>query len=170
MTPIDLVDELVKFLKGVVKEYDLSTKIEGINKAPSVYAGYLPPKNRVEDEKTEQNEQPSLTPNDYPFVIVRFLTDTSEVNKDDSDITNIRILIGTHSEDDQNGWRDPLNIATRIKMELNRVKSFGAFSLTDKIQTELFEEQLRPFWHAIMDLSFNIPQIQQEIDWSEGIG
>ena len=39
MTPIELVDALVEFLKEVVKEYDLSTKVDGISKAPDVHAG-----------------------------------------------------------------------------------------------------------------------------------
>jgi hypothetical protein len=153
MIPIELVDGLVSFIKQVVKEYNLSTKIDGVNKAPSVYAGYLPT-----DDEDDEDE---LTPTDYPFVLVRFLSDSDD--DDTSNVANIRLIIGTYSEDDQNGWRDALNIATRIKMELKKKQNIGPFSLTNKIQTELFEEQLRPFWHAIMDLSFNVPQVQP--DW-----
>lgn len=153
MTPIELVDGLVESIKGVVKDYDLSTKVDGVKKSPSVYAGYLPP---------DDDEDENLAPQDYPFVIVRFLSDTDE---NDSDTTNIRLVIGTHSEDEQNGWRDALNIATRIKIELKKKQIIGPFALIGKIQTELFEEQLRPYWHVIMDLSFNIPQVQTE--WSE---
>lgn len=156
MTPIELVDGLVDFIKKVVDQYDLSTKIKDIKKAPSVYAGYLPPDN--EDDE-------SLTPDDYPFVIVRFISDTDDI--DSSDIANIRILIGTYSEDEQNGWRDTLNIATRIKIELKKKQFTGPFALTGKVQTELFEEQLRPFWHAIMDFSFVIPQVQPEVNWGD---
>jgi hypothetical protein len=158
MTPIDLVDELVEFIKGVVKDYDLTTKVEGVNKAPSVYAGYLPP----QDDEEEENEE-VLTPKDYPFVIVRFLNDTDNINSDES--INIRLVIGTRSEDEQNGWRDTLNIATRIKIELKKQQIIGPFALAGKVETELFEEQLRPYWHAIMDLSFDIPQVQTE--WSD---
>lgn len=153
MTPIVLVDGLVEFIKCVVKDYDLSTKIDGINKVPSVHAGYLP----ADDDDDDEDE--NLAPQDYPFVIVRFLSDTDEA---DSDLTNIRLVIGTHSEDEQNGWRDALNIATRVKIALKKSQFIGPFALTGKIQTELFEEQLRPFWHVIMDLSFNTPQVQPE--------
>lgn len=156
MTPIDLVDGLVEFIEGVVKDYNLTTKIEGKNKAPSVYAGYLPPQEDDEDEE-------ALAPKDYPFVIVRFLSDTDDIAS--NEVTNIRVLVGTHSEDDQNGWRDTVNIATRIKIELKKKQTLGPFALTGKIQTELFEEQLRPFWHAVMDLSFHIPQVQ--LEWSD---
>lgn len=154
MNPIGLVDELVKHIGEVVKNYDLTTKIEGVNKIPSVYAGYLPPKDDDDEE---------LTPNDYPFVIIRFLSDEDEIDADN--LASVRIVIGTHSEDDQNGWRDPLNIATRLKIALKKKQTFGPFALTGKVQTELFEEQLRPYWHAIMDLSFHIPQVQFE--WSD---
>jgi hypothetical protein len=150
MTPIELVDGLVEFIKVTVKEFDLSTKVDGVNKSPSVYAGYLPP---------DDDEDENLASQDYPFVIVRFLSDTDD---SESDITNIRLVIGTHSEDDQNGWRDALNIATRVKIALKKSQFIGPFALTEKIQTELFEEQLRPFWHVIMDLSFNTPQVQTE--------
>lgn len=156
MTPIDLIDKLVEFIKGVIKEYDLSTKVGGIKKAPFVYGGYLPTPDEEEDDD-------DLTPKDYPFVIVRFLSENDDINT--SNVTNVRILIGTHSEDEQNGWRDPLNIATRIKIELKKHQTIGPFVLTNKMNTELFEEQLRPFWHAIMDLSFNTPQVQPEWEW-----
>lgn len=157
MTPIELVDGLVIFIANVVKNFNLSTKINGVNKVPTVYAGYLPPDDEDEDENP--------TPKDYPFVIVRFLSDTDGADNDSYDTTNLRILVGTHSEDEQNGWRDALNIATRIKMELKKRQALGPVALTGKIQTELFEEQTRPFWHVSMDLSFNIPQVQ--FDWSE---
>jgi hypothetical protein len=159
MTPIELVDGMVVNIQKIVKNFNLSTKIDGVNKAPTVYAGYLP----LEDDDEDEN----LTPKDYPFIIVRFLMDTDgvEVDVNSTDTTNLRIIVGTYSEDQQNGWRDALNIATRIKIELKKKKIIGPFSLTGKIQTELFEDQSRPFWHVSMDLSFNIPQVQP--DWSE---
>lgn len=156
MTPIELVDELVSFIEQVVKEFDLSTKVKGENKSPSVYAGYLPPPD-------EEDSGVDTTPKDYPFVIVRFVSETDDINVDDT--VNIRLVIGTHSEDEQNGWRDAMNIATRIKIELKKAQSIGPFLLRGKVQTELFEEQLRPFWHAITELSFAIPQVKPE--WSD---
>lgn len=154
MNAIALVDDLVTRIQEIIKEYDLTTKIEGKNKSPSVYAGYLPPK--------EDNDG-DLTPNDYPFVIVRFLNDGDDLYSED--VLAIRLTIGTHSEDDQNGWRDVVNIASRIKIGMLEHRTIGPFVLTGKIQTELFEEQLRPFWHGIMDLTFNAPQIQSEMEW-----
>lgn len=149
MTPIELVDMLVDFLKEVVKEYDLATKTEGVSKAPEIHSGYLPPKIKGDDTS------------DFPYIIVRYLSE-----EDSSENTvSIRLLIGTYSEDEQNGWRDTLNIVTRAKIAFKKKRVFGPFSLTDKITAELFEEQPFPFWFAVMDLNFNAPQIQT--DWSE---
>lgn len=156
MTPIDLIDDLVKFIQEAVRHYDLTTKVNGQTKSPSVYAGYLPTQDEEDGEEV-------LTPSDYPFVIVRFLSETDVLNE--SDTTSVLLIIGTHSEDEQGGWRDAVNIATRIKIALKKIQSIGPFVLTGKIQTELFEEQSRPFWHAIMELSFHIPQVQPE--WSD---
>ena len=149
MTPIELVDALVEFLKEVVKEYDLSTKVDGISKAPDVHAGYLPPKSK-DDSATE-----------FPYIIVRYLSEDDV----DADTVNVGLIIGTHSEDEQNGWRDPLNIATRIKIALKKVRYIDSYSLSGPIKIELFEEQPFPYWFAIMDLNFNIPQVQFE--WSD---
>ncbi|CEG29800.1 hypothetical protein [Bacillus sp. B-jedd] len=154
MTPIELVDALVTFIEKAVKDYNLATKVNGVMKVPAVYAGYLPP---------EDDEEEPLKPADYPFVIVRFLSDTDDIGEDET--TNIGLIIGTYSDDDQNGWRDALNIATRIKIELKKNPLIGPFSLTGKIRTDIFEEQLRPFWHATMDLNFHVPQAKPE--WSD---
>jgi len=158
MTPIDLVDELVEFLKKVIKNYDLSTKMNGISKRPSVYAGYLPTQDEEDDDELK-------TPDDYPCILVRFIMDQDDINQDD--LTSIRLIIGTYSIDDQSGWRDTLNIATRIKTELKKQHVFGPFSLIGTVQTELFEEQLRPYWHGIMDIDFCIPQVQAELEMED---
>lgn len=149
MTPIELVDALSDFIKDVVKEYDLSTKIDGKCKAPEVHSGYLPPKTKGDDAS------------DFPYIIVRYLSE----NDNSGNVVSMRIIIGTYSEDEQNGWRDTLNIATRIKIAIRKRETLGPFSLSDKIETELFEDQPFPYWFAVMDLDFNAPQVQ--MDWSE---
>lgn len=152
MTPIDLVDTLVQFIKKSVRDYEMPFK-DGVVKLPSVHAGYLPPKNKTANGKEDIS--------DFPYVLVRYLGEED----DESNQIALRIIIGTYSEDEQNGWRDPLNIATRIKMDLRKVRDIGPFSLTGKISTDLPEEQIYPYWFGIMDLSFNSPQVQKE--WSD---
>lgn len=149
MTPIELIDSLVKFFKETVKDYSLDTKGKN-NKAPEVYAGYLPPKGKKDDSS------------EFPYVIVRYL---EEDDNNEADAVTVGVIIGTYSEDEQNGWRDPLNIATRLKIALRKVGVIGPYSLGNKIKIELFEEQPFPYCFAVMEFSFNIPQVQ--IDWSE---
>lgn len=149
MNPVELVDKLVDFSKKVVKDYDLPTKNGESSKSPNIYPGYLPDKKKG-DEQSE-----------FPYVIIRFL---SEQDKED-DKVNIRFIIATYSEDEVNGWRDPVNIATRIKIALKKQQIFGPFSLNGEIKIDLFEDQPFPQWFATMDVTFVIPQVQ--MDWSE---
>ncbi|KAB8126909.1 hypothetical protein F9U64_18995 [Gracilibacillus oryzae] len=149
MTPILLVDALVKRIKQIVHDFDLETKKDDLTKTPEVYAGYLPPKLKSREE------------DDFPYILVRFLTESDNEN----DVASIRLIIGTFSEDEQDGWRDPLNIATRIKIALKKSPALDSFSLRDRIKIELFEEQPYPYWFAMMDMDFDMPQVQ--LDWSE---
>lgn len=151
MTSVQLVDCLVKFLKDVVKDYNLETKVNGVKKAPEVYAWDLPHKSSKSDIVAV-----------FPFIIVRLLT---EEDAGEENMANIRLIIGTYSEDEQDGWRDLANIATRIKIALKSVQVIDSFALGEKIKFEIFEEQPFPQWFAEMDLSFTIPQVQ--LDWGE---
>lgn len=151
MTPIQFVDCLIEFLREVVKEYNLETKINGVTKAPEVYPWDLP-------HKDSRSDISSI----FPFIIVRLL---AEEDNDEEDKVNIRLIIGTYSDDEQDGWRDVLNVATRIKIALKKVQIIGSGSLEDKIKIELIEDQPFPQWFATMDLSFLLPQVQ--LDWSE---
>ncbi|CDX01297.1 Hypothetical protein DPCES_1410 [Desulfitobacterium hafniense] len=148
MTPIELVDCLVEFFEEVVQNYALATKTGDTGKPPAVYAGYLPPKGKINSSE-------------FPFIIVRYLDEDDE----EVDEVKIGVIIGCYSEDEQNGWRDPLNIATRLKLELRKKVVFGPYALGRKIRIELFEDQPVPNWYAVMEMAFDIPKAQ--IDWSE---
>ncbi|MGE8036821.1 hypothetical protein [Lysinibacillus sp. NPDC093692] len=151
MLNIDLIDKLVVFLNEELKEMRLSTKDENIEKAPTVYDGYLPPKEKS-SRRGEDTEQ-----EDYPFVIVRYLDEDEEQYKEN--VATLRLVIGTYSKDEQHGWRDTLNVINRIKIALGKKQIFGAAVLTGKMSTTLFEEQMKPMWHGVMDVQFNLPQV-----------
>ena len=103
-SPVDLIDSICDFLRNsMIMNMDLATKKDE-EKALQVIAGYLPPKKSVPDP-------------DFPFVIVRI---ESFEDKLDGAIANINMVIGTYSEDAQDGWRDVVNITTRIWSELFR--------------------------------------------------
>ena len=103
-SPVDLIDSICDFLRNsTIMNMDLATK--KMKKALQVIAGYLPPKKSVPDP-------------DFPFVIVRI---ESFEDKLDGATANVNMVIGTYSEDAQDGWRDVVNIATRVGM--NYLKS-----------------------------------------------
>lgn len=152
MTPIILVDELVKFIKPVVAEFVLQTNQQGVTKAPQVLAGFL-------DEKKPPMAGQQGSP-DFPFVIVRYLEDD---DTEDSNIATIRIYAGTYSLDAQNGWRDAMNVITRIKQALLKQRIIGKqFWVEKPMKTEMPEDQPFPEWVAVLSFNMVIPQVEQE--------
>lgn len=157
MTPIMLVDRLVEFIKPVVAEYVLPSNVHGVSKAPQVLAGYLP----------EKKPGPGQDPPDFPYVIVRYLEDD---DTDDNDVAKVKIIAGTYSDDTQDGWRDVLNVITKIKTALLKQRFFGPFKLEKPVKTELPEDQPYPEWVAFLNLSnIIIPQIQEEGGYQDEI-
>lgn len=155
MTPILLVDTLIDVIKAAVTNFDLDANVSGIKKAPQVISGYL------KEKKPGQKQDPP----DFPYVIVRYLEDTD--NENESTAT-VRIISGTYSEDEQNGWRDCMNVITRIKQELLKKRSFGPFRIEYPLKTELPEEQPYPEWVAMLTLNVVIPQVQEEGGYLDG--
>jgi hypothetical protein len=149
MTPIILIDELIAFIIPVVANFELQSNVPGIKKAPQVLGGYLP-------EKQPGQKQ---DPPDFPFVIVRFL---EEDDHSDGNMVKIRILSGTYSEDTIDGWRDTVNVITRIKSELLKQPFLKAFKVMRPIKSELPEEQPYPEWVALMTITVAMPQVIEE--------
>lgn len=155
MHVLNLVDDIVDLLKNALKDMLLQTK-EGELKPPAIYAGYLPPKQNL----TRRTDDTELE--DYPYVIIRYIGDIDEVFK--RNIATLRILIGTFSEDEQNGWRDTVSVMIRIKSALKKQQTLGSANLTGSIGSSMFENQQKPLWKGVMEVEFEIPQIQR--DWS----
>jgi len=150
MTPIMLVDDLIDFLKPVVANYELDSNVKGVRKPPQVLGGFLPDK-----RPTQQQETP-----DFPWVIVRYIEDD---DTEESNMATVKIMAGTYSEDPQNGWRDALNVITRIKQELLKHPTVKErFRIEKPIKTELPEEQPYPEWVAWMTFQVEMPQIEEE--------
>lgn len=150
MHGIDLVDSLGNFLKETLKDLELPTKTLEVFKPPNVYGGYPPSK---PSQRTDEFDSEG-----YPFVIVRYLGQTDVVY--DKKTIAVRLIVGTYSKDEQNGWRDNLNVWNRIELALKETQTIGPFALTGKIELDLFEEQLRPTWHSTATVEFEAPQIQ----------
>lgn len=150
MTPIIMLDRLVEHLQSITENFEMQTNILGIKKAPQVVAGYL-----SEKKPAQKQEVP-----DYPYVIVRFLKDDDD---NEGAAARVKIIVGTYSQDAQDGWRDPLNILTRIKQELLARPVFGeSFRVEKPIETEMPEEQPYPEWWGSLTLNVIMPQMEEE--------
>jgi len=152
MDSLNMTDELVAFFTKELAETRLQTKDESVLKSPTVYDGYLPPKKNAKrgEEDTEQD--------DYPYVIVRFLLEEDDLK--DENIMNFRFIIGTYSKDERQGWRDTLLVMNRMKFVLKEAGFVGPGQLTGKIESALFEEQMKPMWHGVMEVKFATPIVQ----------
>lgn len=147
-----MTDELVAFFTEELSEMRLQTKDENVLKAPTIYDGYLPPKKNAKrgEEDTEQD--------DYPFVIVRFLYEKDDLK--DKNVMKFRLLIGTYSKDERQGWRDTLHVMNRMKFALKEDGFVGPGELTGEIEAALFEEQMKPMWRGVMEVDFATPVVQ----------
>ncbi len=153
MTPLDLMDELKTFLEQVVKDYVLDCKISS-DKIPQVVLGWLPV--RTETRKNDDAGNP-----DFPYVVVQL--ETWE-DKEDSSKATVSFQIGTYSKD-MEGWRDTVNIMTRIRTALLYKRVIGRhFRLELPINSDLFDDQPYSYWIGAMTTNWIIPQPQEIIE------
>ncbi len=150
MHGINLVDALKIFLEEKLKDLELPTKTPDVYRMPNIYGGYPPSKPSQRNDEVDSDG--------YPFVVVRFLGQTDVLY--DKKTMAVRIIIGTYSKDEQDGWRDNLNVWNRIELALKEAQTIGAFSLAGKIEMDLFEDHMRPSWHSTAVLEFEAPQVQ----------
>lgn len=151
MTPIVLVDTMIKFIEPVVENFELQSNVPDIKKAPQVIGGFLSEKKRSQEQD----------PPDFPFVIVRYIDD--EDKGDGTNVATVKIIVGTYSEDYQDGWRDCMNVVIRIKEELLKQRIIGGpFRVEYPIKIELPEEQPFPEWAAFLTVKIIMPSIQEE--------
>lgn len=152
MTPIILVDKLIEFIEPVVADFRLETNVKGLPpRAPQVQGGYL-------KEKLPNQAQAQGDP-DFPNVIVRFVEMTDGEN---GSTATVKIMTGTHSFDEKDGWRDCMNVITRIKTALMKKGTVGPFRFNKPYLLELPEEQPYPYWAAILTLNVEVGQPQIE--------
>ncbi|HQA07578.1 MAG TPA: hypothetical protein PLM20_07575 [Syntrophomonadaceae bacterium] len=150
LTPLLLLEELKLFLECVVADYKLETN-RGQAKAPQVVEGWLPPK--------ESTDVP-----DVPYVMPRLIE--GEDNADESQV-NIKILVGTYSED-IDGWKDAVNVILRIRQCLLINRTLGKkFRMELPLKWKLFEEQPYPIWIGeiitIWTVALPIEQVEEDV-------
>lgn len=156
MNAVELVDALQSVAKECVRNYVLETNRPDLTKAPQVVAGYLPAK--------RPKDQPDAVP-DLPYVIVRLLRGEDQGN---GSTATVKILIGTHSEAEQDGWRDAANIIERIRIELLKHRTVARrFRLELPLTYELPEEQPYPEWVGWLETRWALAQPQEEVQYEQ---
>lgn len=112
---------------------------------PAVYVGWIPPKNYLDEYGY-----------DIPSLLV--MEDGGEDNTDEA-FLNIRVGIATYDpgqtgQDGRTipnvkGYKDLLNLITRIRLELSKTAVIGEVTSIQKpIKWGLYEEQKYPYWHG----------------------
>lgn len=159
------VAQKVKFKKPnenfCVEEYydndDIEQQSEKVN--PKVFIGWIPPKNNP------------LNDYDVPSIVV--MADNGE---DDGKEAFLKIRLGITTFDpgeqsdtdlvaDYSGYRDILNLITRIRMELSNAL-IGNLSIEKPIKWGMYEEQQYPYWcgYITFDVKVSSLNFSEEID------
>jgi hypothetical protein len=150
MTSVGLVDQLTERIKKWVSEFRLQTPHNSFLKAPNVYTQFINPKTRKEEEEN---------PN-FPHIIIRYIR---EEIRNGVNYAEIHIIAGTVDEDHENGFRDVLNVLTRIRNEMLKQPIIGAFELNKEgLSIEIPEEQLETHWVGYINAKYSIPTVQNE--------
>ncbi|MBG9799529.1 hypothetical protein [Brevibacillus laterosporus] len=151
MTPVLLLDAIVRRLEQVVKEYTLETNA-GTIKTPQICKGYLPPKKKPDEQEP-----------DFPYIIVRLLngSDTNDMSS-----VTVRMLFGTYAHDNE-GFVDTLNIMERVRQSLNKHRLLeDKFRLEYPYEWTLYEEQPKPEWIGESISRWVIDQPYEEVDFN----
>jgi hypothetical protein len=142
-----MMDDLVKEIERATMHLQLETKNKTF-RAPQIIDGYLPPKNPKDPQAIE----------DFPFVIVRYLSDEGQM---ENSTAKVKVICGVYSEDDRRGWRDFLNLSNTIKTHFSSTPFFGkCFEVQLPIKREFPEEQGVPEWMGWLMLTISIPNIK----------
>ena len=146
MVENELVIALIEKIESVVENEILPVQ-NGDPRPPKIINGFLPPKRTGVDD-------------DYPFVIVRPETGTSER---ESTTVKVAIIIGCYSLD-YDGYAYCLNVMTRIRNALAALDDGilnGRYVLQYPLTWKSPAEPAYPFWEIYLETNwyFNTPQI-----------
>jgi hypothetical protein len=148
-TTSGLLDALVARLGEIAPAFwGLSTK--SAERAPTVVAGWLPPKTGPDDER-------------FPFLIARPRTgiDPEQSAADPGSRATFEVIVGTYSDTDD-GWRDLLLVIDAIRQSFGAKPNLGgAYEHIGPLTWDIPEDQLRPQWQAVVTLQFALPRPQR---------
>ncbi|WP_418699460.1 hypothetical protein [Anaerotignum sp.] len=157
MTPIVLLDNLAEFVKEQTANIILQVRTEpGADKkerAAEVHKMRLPKK----EDSTRR----------IPYILLQILTGKDGKNDrgEQESICQIRIVVGTYSEDEDVGSYDVLNVIMRLRTELQRNKILAEqFVLQDPLEYIIYPDDYHPYYFGEMITNWSLPEIKQEVE------
>lgn len=157
MTPIVLLDNLAEFVKEQTANIILQVRTEpGADKkerAAEVHKMRLPKK----EDSTRR----------IPYILLQILTGKDGMNDrgEQESICQIRIVVGTYSEDEDVGSYDVLNVIMRLRTELQRNKILAEqFVLQDPLEYIIYPDDYHPYYFGEMITNWSLPEIKQEVE------
>mgnify|MGYP001090077564 CR=1 FL=1 len=157
MTPIALLDCLKEFAEGCTKDIILpivpSPKIPEGERSPEVW------KMRLPDRESETKKAPYIL-----LQLINGIDQQEEGNPEDS-TCNVRIVVGVYADDDSEGALNVLNVITRLRQELLRVREIGkCFSLRTPLEYLVYPDRsTAPFYFGEMMTTWEMPTIKREV-------
>lgn len=157
MTPIVLLDNLAEFVKEQTANIILQVRTEpGADKkerAAEIHKMRLPKK----EDSTRR----------IPYILLQILTGKDGKNDrgEQESICQIRIVVGTYSEDEDVGSYDVLNVIMRLRTELQRNKILAEqFVLQDPLEYIIYPDDYHPYYFGEMITNWSLPEIKQEVE------
>ena len=149
MTPSRLIHFLAEEIREAVKDYKLIAEMQA-DKKVTVYEQYMP-KDRFEVDTF------------YPCITV-FLQSVEDEGEDS--IATVLLRIGVFGGWAEDGWRDLLNIAERLRQHLIMKPIIGGeFQRVSPMAFEPLSVQPEPFFYGNLAARYMIGTPRQNVEW-----
>lgn len=158
MTPIFLLENLTDFIKERTSDIKLQVRTrnnpkEEKRRAAEVYQMGLPNK----DAEIQR----------IPYILLQLISgkDDKKEHEPAESMCQIRIVVGTYSEDIGEGKKDVLNLLLRIRSELEKIGIIGElFVLQNPLEYIVYPDNTAPFYFGEMITNWSIPVIKREVE------
>jgi len=125
----------------------MATKDDGVQRAPTVIDGWLPPKTNAD----------AL---DYPFIIIRPNDGTDDPQgADQTSTAAVELVIGVYGDENET-WLDLSILIDAIRADLGEEPTIAGtlFEHVGPLTWEIPREQTRPEWLATVKTIWNVPR------------
>lgn len=153
MTPIILLDRLAEFVQEKTADIILQVRTEpGADhkeRPAEVHKMRLPKK----EDSTRR----------IPYILLQLLTGKDD--EQEQSTCQIRIVVGTYSEDENVGSYDVLNVILRIRTELEKIGIIGEqFGLQKPLEYIIYPDDYHPYYFGEMMTNWSLPEIKREVE------